>query len=95
MIRLRIFIHRLRALFFKKRQERELEEEIGCHLEMQIEDNLRLGMSPDEARYEALRKFGGVEQIRLNRSKRSTETAAACRWWNLHYRICSMLHGCS
>jgi predicted permease len=72
MIRLRIFIHRLRALFFKKRQERELEEEIGCHLEMQIEDNLRLGMSPDEARYEALRKFGGVEQIKeVYRDRRS------------------------
>ena len=29
------------------------------HLEMQIEDNLKAGMNPAEARYAALRSFGG------------------------------------
>jgi hypothetical protein len=41
MIRLRIFIQRLRGLFFKRRLERDLEEEIRSHLEMQIEENVR------------------------------------------------------
>jgi predicted permease len=69
---LRIFIHRLRGLFLKRKLEQELEDEIRSHLEMQIEDNLRLGMSPDEARYEALRKFGGVEQVKESyRDRRS------------------------
>src|SRR5262249_58134907 len=61
---IRVFIHRLRGLFLKRKLEQELEDEIRSHLDMQIEDNLRQGMSPDEARYEALRKFGGVEQVK-------------------------------
>jgi predicted permease len=64
MTRLRIFIHRLRGLFFKQKFERDLEDEIRAHLEMQIEENVRQGMSPKEARLAALRKFGGVAQIK-------------------------------
>src|SRR5262245_33278466 len=61
---LRVFITRLRGLFLKRKLEQELEDEIRPHLDMQIEDNPWQGMSPDEARYEALRKFGGVEQVK-------------------------------
>jgi putative ABC transport system permease protein len=61
---LRIFIQRLRGLFFKRRLERDLEDEIRSHLEMQIEENVRQGMSPEEARQAARRKFGGVEQVK-------------------------------
>jgi predicted permease len=69
---LRVFIHRLRGLFLKRKLEQELEDEIRAHLDMQIEDNLRQGMSPDDARYHALRKFGGVEQIKESyRDRRS------------------------
>jgi len=69
---LRIFIHRLYGLFLKRKMERDLEDEIRSHLDMQIEDNLRLGMSPEEARYEALRKFGGVEQVKESYRDRSS-----------------------
>src|SRR5215510_13128946 len=72
MIWLRIFIHRLCGLFLKRKMERDLEDEIRSHLDMQIEDNLRLGMSPEEARYEALRKFGGVEQVKERYRDRSS-----------------------
>jgi predicted permease len=51
-------------LFLKRNLEQELADEIQSHLEMQIEDNQRQGMSPDEARYAALRKFGGVDQVK-------------------------------
>ncbi len=61
---LRVLIQRLRGLFLKRRLERELEEEIQAHLDLQIEDNQRQGMNPDEAKSVALRKFGGVEQIK-------------------------------
>ena len=72
MIWLRLFIHRLCGLFLKQKMERDLEDEIRSHLDMQIEDNLRLGMSPEEARYEALRKFGGVEQVKESYRDRSS-----------------------
>ena len=64
MSRLRTFLFRLRGLFLKRSLEQELADEIQSHLEMQIEDNQHRGMSPDEARYAALRKFGGVDQVK-------------------------------
>jgi predicted permease len=51
-------------MIFKRRLERDLEEEIRSHLEMQIEENLRQGMNREEARQAALRKFGGVAQVK-------------------------------
>lgn len=64
MISLRIFLSRLRGLFQKRKLEDELADEIQSHLEMQVEEHVRQGMSPEEARYLALRKFGGVEQVK-------------------------------
>jgi predicted permease len=51
-------------MFRKRTLEQELAEEILSHLEMQTEDLQRQGLDPDEARYAALRKFGGVEQVK-------------------------------
>jgi len=64
MTRLFIFLSRLRGLFTKRKLEDQLTDEIQSHLEMQIEDLVRQGMSPEEARYLALRRFGGVDQIK-------------------------------
>jgi putative ABC transport system permease protein len=54
----------LLALFRKPRFERELEEEIHAHLEAAAEDAARRGLSPDEARDDARRRFGAIEQIK-------------------------------
>ncbi len=54
----------LRSLFQKGRVEDELSEELRFHLEKQIEQNVASGMSAEEARYVALRTFGGVEQVK-------------------------------
>ena len=64
MTSFRIFLSRLRGLFRKRKLEEEMADEIQGHLEMQIADHLRQGMSPEEAHYLALRKFGGVEQLK-------------------------------
>src|SRR5262249_48976762 len=61
MKRLRVWILRLAGLFSGERRERELAEEIESHLQMHIEDNLRSGMTPEQARRDAIRKLGGVE----------------------------------
>jgi putative ABC transport system permease protein len=52
---------RLRALVHKEAVERELDEELAFHLEMETKKNLQAGMSPDEARRRAVLRFGGVE----------------------------------
>ena len=78
---IRVFIHRLRGLFQKRKMERDLEDEIRAHLEMQFDDNLRLGMSPEKTHYEALRKFGGVEQVKENyRDHRSLTVVDSALW---------------
>jgi hypothetical protein len=41
---------RLRGLLEHKRLERELDEEVRFHRELQVEDNLKAGMNPAEAR---------------------------------------------
>jgi hypothetical protein len=54
----------LRALLRKQEVEQELDEELRFHLEKEIEENIRRGMSPEEARTVALRNFGGVERFK-------------------------------
>jgi predicted permease len=53
---------RLRSLVCRRRVERELDDEFRFHLEQQIDAGVASGLDPDEARYAALRAFGGVEQ---------------------------------
>jgi putative ABC transport system permease protein len=55
---------RLRALFFRAREDAELDEELQHHLDMQMQENLRRGMNPDEARRQARLAFGGINQSR-------------------------------
>lgn len=49
-----------------KRRERmmqDLEQDIREHIETETQDNIARGMSPEEARYAALRKFGNVRRV--------------------------------
>jgi len=55
---------RLRSLFERERVEQELNDELRFHLERLIEEKIANGMTPEEARYAALRELGGVEQIK-------------------------------
>lgn len=55
------FLVALRSLF-RSRVERELNEEFQFHLDRQIEEGTRSGLSPEDARYEALRTMGPVEK---------------------------------
>src|SRR5262252_2241739 len=61
---IRILATRFRALFRRRSLDRELDAELRLHLEMAIEHNLRQGMSPEQARREALLGFGGLEQTK-------------------------------
>ncbi|MEJ2010307.1 MAG: ABC transporter permease [Acidobacteriota bacterium] len=54
----------LRVLFHKTRAEKEMDDELRFHLEKQIEQNIAGGMSPEEARYAALRQFGNVGAVK-------------------------------
>ena len=53
---------RLKSIFRRRRAEDELDEELRFHLEHRIEEAVVRGLSPAEARLEALRAMGGLEQ---------------------------------
>ena len=87
MISLHIFLSRLRGLFRKRKLEDELANEIQSHLEMQIDDLVRQGMSPAEARYVALRKFGGVDQVKETYRDRRTLPLVETFFRDLRYGL--------
>ena len=68
---LRAFLQRLFGSLRRDERDAELSAEIESHLALHVEDNLRAGMSPEEARREALLKLGGAEQAKeLYRDRR-------------------------
>jgi predicted permease len=58
---LRRFLTRLVNTTAGRTQEERLREEIEEHIALQTAENLRAGLSPVEARRQAMLKFGGVE----------------------------------
>jgi predicted permease len=62
---LRQFFHRLRSVFRRTELDHELDAELAAHLDLAIEENLRRGLPADEARRQALIRFGGTEQAKL------------------------------
>jgi predicted permease len=64
MRKLRAVLLRLAGLFNRQHRDRELDDELESNLQMQIDDNLRAGMSTEEARYAALRKLGNVTRVK-------------------------------
>ena len=61
---MRIVRLRFRSVSRRARVENELDREIRFHVDQQTEENIAAGMAPDEARFAALRAFGGVAQRR-------------------------------
>jgi predicted permease len=61
---LRRFFARLANLATRRVQEDRLREEVEQHLALQVEENLHAGLSPIEARRQAMLKFGGVEAMK-------------------------------
>ncbi len=84
-------VNRIANLFRRSRIEREIGAELRSHIDMRIEDNLAAGMSPKQARRDALLRFG-------NRSvmlERTTEADAALYleslWLDLRYALRQLL----
>lgn len=55
---------RLHAFFYKTSLDRDLDTEMASHLEFVIDENLQRGTPPEEARRQALVRFGGVTQAK-------------------------------
>jgi predicted permease len=64
MTGLRVFLSRLWTLGRSRQMDRDLEDEISSHLAEATDDYIRQGLSPEEARRAAQRRFGGVTQVK-------------------------------
>ena len=78
MTAVRVLLARIRALFGRDRQDREMDEEIQAHLDLLASEHVRNGLSPEDARYAACRDFGAIvtthERVRDQRGFRWVET---------------------
>jgi len=61
---LHILRSRLKSIVFRDRRESDLSEELQFHLERETDRLQAGGVSREEARLQALRLFGGVEQLK-------------------------------
>lgn len=79
------FLSRIRTLFKRCGFEGEMDEELRFHLESQVEDYIKGGMNPKDARRAVLLQFGGVdktkEESRDTRPTRFLENL----WQDLRY----------
>lgn len=64
MRRLRAWWIRLTGLVTAGRRAWQFDAELESHIELHVEENLRRGMTPDEARRQALIALGGVQATR-------------------------------
>src|SRR4030095_4866146 len=81
-----------RNLFHKARKEQELTEEIDAYLEMLIEQKLKEGLDPAEARRAALIELGGREQVKERVRDVSAGHQLETLWRDLRYAL-RMLRG--
>src|SRR5690242_18464819 len=62
MRKVRALLHRLFAMVNRRRCDHEIAEELETNLQFHIDDNIARGMTPDEARRQALIRLGGMQQ---------------------------------
>jgi predicted permease len=85
MRRLRAWFFRLGESFGRRQREQDLSAEMESHIQLHIEDNLRAGMSPAQARREAMMKLGGVEQTKENYRERRGLPILETTWQDCRY----------
>src|SRR5262245_37807471 len=81
----------IRRLVHRRRAERELDEEIRAHLEMEVERNVTDGMTPEEARRAAMRSFGSVAVAKEDSRTMWGFGSLEILWQDLRYGVRMLL----
>src|SRR5688572_21138553 len=84
-------LRRLLGLIRHRKDERDIDDELRLHIDMEAADLERAGLPGDEARRRALVQFGGVERVRAE--ARDVRRSAAVEAWgrDAHYGIRALL----
>ena len=85
MHRLRVFFSRLTGNFRRHNSQRELEAELSEHLKLLTEENIRRGMTHEDARAAAQREFGGIEQTKEKYHDQRGWPALSGLWRDIRY----------
>jgi predicted permease len=85
MSTLRQALQRILALFRRDRLTTESDREMASNIALATDENLRFGMSPAEARRQALIRFGGLQQARERHHAARGIPALEILWQDLRY----------
>jgi macrolide transport system ATP-binding/permease protein len=85
MTKIRVLMSRLSGLVRKGSLEPDLDDELDFHLQMEIAEDLRKGMTPDEARSRAVRRFGGITRVKETYRETHSLPMFQVLWQDLRY----------
>ncbi len=85
-------LRRSANLFRQSRVDREIDAELKAHIEMRVEDNLAAGMPPEEARRDALLRFGNASVMRERTTDADTSPLVAGIGRDIHYAFRQLRH---
>src|SRR5580704_10664423 len=83
--------NRIRNLFRRAHMDAEIAAELQAHLEMRTDDNLAAGMGREEARRDALRRFGNPAVLKERTSAADAVLALAGLWFDIRYALRRLL----
>jgi predicted permease len=78
---------RIANLFFRSRVDREIDAEIQAHIALRIDDNLAAGMTPEQARRDALLRFGNRTVAKERVVSADVALWVAGIWSDLRYAL--------
>ena len=78
-------LRRLVNTFSRSKLHQDIDAEIQSHVEMRMADNIAAGMSPEEARRDALIRFGSRVLMRERITAEDAATAFDAAWRDLHH----------
>jgi hypothetical protein len=87
MARLRRVVSGFNALFWKHQMEQELDEELRAHLETAIEENMRAGMTREDAIRAARVDMGSFEAVKDHTRDAGWESALESVWLDVRYAV--------
>jgi predicted permease len=83
-------LRRITNLFHRSKLDQEIEGELRSHIEMRTADNLAAGMSPKEARRDALLRFGNRAVLKERVTAADAQMFLDSLWQDLCYALCML-----
>jgi predicted permease len=85
--KLRAFWIRLRGMIGARRNDEDFAAELESHVALHTDDGIRAGLSPEEARRQALIRLGGMEQTRQAYRERRTLPWLETLWQDIRFGL--------